>query len=194
MIDLDNTKRIKSIAYELFIKSQYYIHNFASQDKRVYAITKEISDNILELISDNGLMFISTIDDARDIFINLRQNKDDACISWLLQTSTAFYALAFKDHQDYTNWINHLAKAYSLHRVNDYTYDKNIANICIDEDYLDRLPKFEVQKDILTSNAWLVYLSTLQLSYHEIIDFLVINGNHNQIIRVEDKSNEEGIS
>lgn len=194
-VDAFNTvtiDRIRLVAANLFRTT--FLQEAENQDGIRYHVLPDhqAALKILEIVSDSGLILLSTVDDLREVWARLRQLIDaptngtpeeekpgnmDAAL-WLIQTASTWRALAFSDHESYCTWLKHLANCYGGHVAvtdPDYPYkpdfdlkDSLTAYSAVDDDLLDRLPTAIQQRALLYANPWFAYLTTLQLSYHEL--------------------------
>lgn len=132
--------------------------------------------DIINIVSDNGLIYVSTQEDLRDIWIGLRSedehNTKSSTVDWLIQTATTFISTVFEDKESYIAWVDNLVFAYTSHQGISFVEDTRKANqnsiTAIDDIVIDKLPRIKAvsvegeYRTLLLDNAWFVYLLTLQ--------------------------------
>jgi hypothetical protein len=172
-------EHVKETAKSLFLDSQL-VQLTSEEATRRFPVSKEIVDFTISIIADGGVIFLSTWDDLTSLWRKVRERDEEGMAPWLLQTSITFQALAFPTHNDHDDWVEHLARCYGCYMTPMGHHDAASLekNLAIDDDLSDRLPKKSEFRDLLKSNAWFLYLVTLQLSTHEIMSEIMNQNKH----------------
>ena len=184
---LQRIETTRCVARDLFMN--HHIKTYTTVDNKLQQILPlpDQFTQIIDIIGDSGLMFISTWEELAEQWLRLRNEESDyGTGEHLLQMATTFRALAFGDEIEYQHWINHLAEAYGAQSPSGRLraeFSNGVKNvIAVDDELIERLPTVTTHQDLLTANPWFTYLVTLQLSYHEIWSKL-IDANREQVMR-----------
>jgi hypothetical protein len=177
MLDIESILHIKNTAKTLFVDTQLTRGKTKEGLDIIINTNSELCRTVLGIIGDGGLIYLSTRETLDVLWDTLRDDVSSGISEWLIQSASTFRILAFINSKSYSNWIDHLALAYGAHAEGSACstdLKKDVENsIAIDEDLGERLPKTDEWRVLLIANPWLVYLISLQLSYHEIYSDLV---------------------
>lgn len=155
-----------------------------SEDGLRYHITDDITLNaIVDVISDNGMTYITTASEIKKLWDSLLEaDPDNQVVDWLTQTTIAWEIISFGSGVEYDNWIEHLIRAYGrFHPSSDTFKSGNKAtskDICANKEHVDRLPIDSEYRQYLHANPWMVYLLTLQLDIARVVKLMLGGGDN----------------
>ena len=179
MLNHQQIAHVKETAKSLFLDTQ--LVQLKSDDaERRFAVSESIVNFVLEVITDGGVVFLSTWEDLTSLWRKVRTMDEEGLAPWLLQTSITFQSLSFPTHNDHDDWVEHLARCYGCYTTPMGNMDKSTLekNLAVDDDLSDRLPSKEEFRGLLQANAWFMFLVTLQLSTHDIMAELINQNKH----------------
>jgi hypothetical protein len=180
VLTIDKIRQVCDTAKQIYLTTAYTERVETVQDRKVrYIVSTDngLNEFIQGTISDGGLTLLSTWEDYVDLWVRLRD--EDPITTVMLQMATSFRALAFANETEYLTWTSHLATAISIHTTTaggvQITSNTSTANVpsTVDNDLIDRLPSKDTMGKILGGNAWITFLATLALVWHEILSDIV---------------------
>lgn len=200
MLTTDRVYHIKGVAKELFTSSCLTPNiNARPGEPHIIVTDYEMVQEIMTIIGDSGLIYLTTWDNLSELWRSFREKDDLGIAQWLLQTASTFRILGFSGESEYVEWVEHLNNAYCAHASMDIHGEgsggssrpkaKDLeANLALDDEYVDRLPRRTDYRALLYANPWFVYLISLQLSYHEIYaDIVASQFSEDQIVSLTGK-------
>lgn len=186
MLDTNHVGIVRSLAHAASVAEENgedEENRFVSMYSGAQPMYQRIID-IVDVISDNGLIYISTKEDLMDIWVELRsideQTPGNSLIDWLIQTTTTFIAMVFESRHEYDAWIEELSSAYASHIGSGDMHGLSV----IDPAVAEKLPNTHADKDtssyldLINANPWYVYLLTLQMGLPYLIKELSGSGRN----------------
>lgn len=169
--------RIRQCAFDIFYYEQLTpSQNTNLERERQYIHNPDLISAVLNMISDQGLLFMTTHQDLIERWQELVTRYEQCRVAdWLLQASISWQLTAFDTQSDYDQWISRLAESYASPIGENFTEQNNSrqkepieASIAIDDERAERMAQIKEYRLLLQANPWLAYLATLQLSMPKI--------------------------
>lgn len=148
-----------------------------------YHMTDRITiDTILDVITDNGMIYVTTREAMEDLWVRFIDADDKRVVlDWVTQNTINWEIRAFSGPEEYDSWVQHLVNAYSRFHPGSEIFGKGGGadenQICADVEHIDRLPIDKEYKVLLKSNPWMVYLLTLQMGIDRVHKLILGGGD-----------------
>lgn len=132
----------------------------------VFGVDKEILTSVSEIVTDSGLVYITTIEEVKELWETIV--AEDVIVDWLNHAVSRWYLISFERRSaDYEAWINTVLNATCIHTISA------MKNSTVSARSADDLGNLFVQgelKEILDANPWFLFLLTLSFAETDIIN------------------------
>lgn len=200
MSNIPNKRRKKIIqcALDVYIKRNYHNSQWNEKSYRV-SIDKEFSAIIEDTILDNGMMYMTDMQDYLEWWFGLVQkhkDKKDTFQYIMLDMARQFRILGFESADEYSAWVDFLAKGIASmscdvngDALHTQGTEKNPSYVLLEDEMLEKMISYQEIKNILSSNPWVVFLNTLAINSSELLQMSMEVMTVTEIARILKENN-----